>query len=102
MPMVYGIQNKQTGFVYIGCTAGTLAKRMREHKCLLNNGIHTALGMQQDWNSFGEDEFEIIALEEFPVTASVLEKRVWELYWMQVYQDKLYNAHPVQFPHTFF
>lgn len=97
MPMIYAIVNKVSGYAYVGCTGGKLAKRMREHRCLLNQGKHTALLLQVDWDIQGEDGFKVDALEQLDDNASVLDKRVAELYWMQKFQDKLYNAHQVSF-----
>ena len=100
MPMIYAIVNKSNGFAYIGCTKGKLNKRMREHRCLLNQGKHLATQMQADWDRDGEEGFDIIEVEKLADDASVLDKRVRELYWMQRYQDKLYNAHQVSFAPT--
>lgn len=100
MAVVYGIRNKLTGFVYVGCTAGKLAKRMREHRCLLNNWKHTATLLQTDWHKYGEAEFEIVTLETLPKDATVVTKRVRELYWMQHYSTTLYNAFQNSFAPT--
>ena len=100
MAVVYGIRNKLTGFVYVGCTAGKLAKRMREHRCLLNNWKHTATLLQTDWHKYGEAEFEIVTLETLPQEATVVTKRVRELYWMQFYSTSLYNAFQNSFAPT--
>ena len=100
MAVVYGIRNKLTGFVYVGCTAGKLAKRMREHRCLLNGWKHTATLLQTDWHKYGEAEFEIVTLETLPQDATVVTKRVRELYWMQFYSTQLYNAFQNSFAPT--
>lgn len=100
MAVVYGIRNKLTGFVYVGCTAGKLAKRMREHRCLLNGWKHTATLLQTDWHKYGEAEFEIVTLETLPQDATVVTKRVRELYWMQHYSTSLYNAFQNSFAPT--
>lgn len=100
MAAVYGIRNKFTGFVYVGCTAGKLAKRMREHRSLLNSGKHTATLMVTDWAKYGEDAFEIVTLEMLPKDATVVTKRVRELYWMQFYSTALYNAFQNSFSPT--
>lgn len=100
MPMIYAIEHKSSGYAYIGCTAGKLNKRMREHRCLLNNGKHLAIKMQADWDEVGEEGFKVIELEQLAEDASVVDKRVRELYWMQVYQGRLYNEHQVSFAPT--
>lgn len=100
MPMIYAIVNKFSGFAYIGCTGGKLNKRMREHRCLLNQGKHQAVMLQKDWKELGEQGFNVLGLERLEENASVLDKRVRELYWMQKYQDRLYNAHQISFSLT--
>lgn len=100
MPMIYAIVNKSSGFAYIGCTGGKLNKRMREHRCLLNQGKHQAVLLQKDWNEVGEAGFDVVELERLSEDSSVIDKRVRELYWMQTYQDRLYNAHQVSFSPT--
>lgn len=100
MAVVYAIRNKLNGFVYVGCTAGNLNKRMREHRCLLNGWKHTATKLQTDWTLHGETAFEIVALETLPKDASVVTKRVRELYWMQHYSTTLYNAFQISFAPT--
>lgn len=100
MAVVYGIRNKLNGFVYVGCTSGRLAKRMREHRCLLNAWKHTATQLQTDWHKHGPDCFEIVTLEMLPEGASVVTKRVRELYWMQFYSTTLYNAFQNSFAPT--
>jgi group I intron endonuclease len=100
MAVVYGIRNKLNGFVYVGCTKGKLAKRMREHRCLLNSWKHTATQLQLDWHKHGESAFEIVTLEMLPSDASVVTKRVRELYWMQFYSTTLYNAFQNSFAPT--
>ena len=97
MPMIYAIVNKSNGFAYIGCTKGKLNKRMREHRCLLNNGKHLSTKMQSDWDEVGEEGFDLLELELLPDESSVVEKRVRELYWMQVYQGRLYNEYQISF-----
>jgi group I intron endonuclease len=100
MPLIYAILNKSNGYAYVGCTKGKLNKRMREHRCLLNQGKHLATLMQQDWDRDGEEGFTLVELEKLPENASVVDKRVRELYWMQRYQNTLYNAHQVSFAPT--
>lgn len=100
MAAVYIIRNKVNGFVYVGCTAGSLAKRMREHRCLLNHGKHTATRMLEDWRAMGETAFEIVPVETLPAECTVVDKRVRELYWMQRHQDRLYNAFQNSFAPT--
>ena len=102
MAMIYALENKITGFAYIGCTSGNMAKRMREHRCLLRKGVHTASLMQSDWKTHGESAFVIRCLEIFDSEENVVFKRARELFWMQKYsvRNKLYNQHQVSFAGT--
>lgn len=99
MPVVYAVKCLPTGFAYVGCTAGKLNKRMREHRCLLNAGEHKVTLLQQDWDRLGEEAFTIVALEQLPEPSNVVDKRVRELYWMQHFSvtGKLYNQYQVSF-----
>jgi group I intron endonuclease len=102
MPVVYALIHKPSGFAYIGCTAGKLSKRLREHRCLLNARQHAATKLQEDWLRDGEHAFELVVLEKLPDTASVVDKRASELYWMQHYSLKglLYNINQTSFSPT--
>jgi len=102
MAMIYALENTATGFAYIGCTSGNMAKRMREHRCLLRKGVHKVTLMQSDWKTMGESPFIIRCLEKFDGNQSVVFKRARELYWMQEYslKGKLYNEHQVSFAGT--
>lgn len=100
MIKIYGIRNKINGFVYVGCTAANLNKRMREHRCTLNAGKHSSKAFQSDWNEHGSQSFEMVTFEELPDDSSVVDKRIAELYWMQKNQDKLYNAYQNSFAPT--
>lgn len=102
MAIIYALENKLTGKSYIGCTSGNMAKRLREHRCLLRKGIHKVKELQNDWKKDGESNFVIKRLEEFDNTENVIFKRVRELYWMQEFsiKGKLYNEHQISFSPT--
>lgn len=102
MPVVYGFTCKETNMAYVGCTAGSLRKREREHSCLLRGKKHTAYRMQQDWDKFGAKSFVMVELERLPDDASIITKRERELYWMKSLesQGKLYNAYLNSFKPT--
>ena len=97
--VIYALFHVTTCYAYIGCTKGKLGKRMREHRCLLNQGRHMATKMQEDWDRDGEGAFEMRVLEILPDDASVFDKRVREMYWMQQFAslDGLYNAYQNSF-----
>src|SRR4051812_30827959 len=93
MVIVYALECAVTGFSYIGCTAGKPGKRMREHRCLLNKGKHSATKMVADWQQYGEQSFTFKVIESLPDGADVAAKRAAELYWQNKYasEGRLYN-----------
>lgn len=100
MVTIYALKCKN-GFVYVGCTAGKIQKRMREHRCLLNQQKHKTEKLQADWNTYGEQGFMMATLETFNHD-SVAMKRSRELHWLRHYSAKglLYNEHIVSFSGT--
>ena len=102
MAVIYGLVNVATGRVYVGCTAGKLNKRFREHRCLLNNGKHNEQILQAEWATYGPDAFEIKVLEELAEKATVSQKREAELKWMRKLEEEgnLYNQNKTAFGFT--
>jgi group I intron endonuclease len=98
MATIYAFKCRANGHGYIGCTKAKLAKRAREHRCLLNSGRHTATRLLADWRIYGPDAFEIVALEVLP-DASLSLRRERELWWMASFKQSglLYNEHEVSF-----
>jgi GIY-YIG catalytic domain len=92
MITIYALECALTTEAYIGCTKGKIGKRMREHRCLLKAGKHSAK-LQQLWNQHSS-EFQMKPIETLPKTASIIEKRERELYWLRFYDDRglLLNA----------
>jgi hypothetical protein len=99
MVTVYALKCVSTEEVYIGCTAGKLGKRMREHRCLLNAGRHKAVKLQDRWKMLGPSGFRLIVVEALPNDADVILKRERELYWMRFFLEKdlLLNTHLVSY-----
>ena len=99
MVMIYELVCKPTNEAYVGCTAGKIAKRMREHRCLLKAGKHSSIRLQELWLKYGHDSFVIQILESLPESCGVIEKRERELYWMRKYMEegKLLNENFVSF-----
>jgi hypothetical protein len=102
MVVVYALRCVTTGEAYIGCTAGKLGKRMREHRCLLRSGKHKAVRLQTRWNELGPSGFHLEVVEALPNHADVLLKRERELHWLRSYsqQGLLLNEHMVSFQPT--
>jgi len=85
MVTVYGLEDASTGAAYVGCTAGKIGKRMREHRSLLKAGKHSSKRLQEAWNDHA-GEFQMKVLETMPAEVSVIEKRERELSWMKHYR----------------
>ncbi len=102
MVTVYALRFELTGEAYIGCTAGKLGKRMREHRCLLRSGKHKAVKLQRLWSQHGPSAFRMVVLEALPIGSGVMLKREKELHWMRHLADqgKLLNEHVVSFRPT--
>ncbi len=96
MVTIYALTCSQNGKAYVGSTKAKLGKRMREHRCLLENGQHTVSALLADWRAFGGDRFVISSLEVLP-TKGLSERREAELRWMDHYAstDQLYNEHRI-------
>jgi hypothetical protein len=60
---IYAIENTLTGLRYIG-SSGNIAGRYAQHRADLRRGIHHAKILQDAWNTYGEDAFILIILDE--------------------------------------
>lgn len=100
MVLIYALLNKVSRKAYVGCTKYGLAKRMREHRCLLKQGKHASKSLQSDYDLMGEDGFEAVIHEQLPADCSVVEKREAELLWMKFYGPLLYNENQTSFRPT--
>jgi len=67
---------------------------MREHRCLLNNGLHKTAALQIDWKIYGENRFRITEVETIDSDDLDL-RRSAEVKWMQslAKDGLLYNEH---------
>jgi group I intron endonuclease len=92
---IYTITNKTTGKIYIGSTTVGIIKRLSQHYSELNNNNHKNKYLQNAWNKYGEDDFDMEVLEycdkEFCLST--------EQYWMNMFDviDKNigYNINPL-------
>ena len=82
-----GIHNK----FYIGCTAGKVGKRWREHRCLLKNGKHKCRPLQDAWDLSEGIKFACRVIEYCEPQM----KRERELYYLNLYKEQgnLYNQY---------
>lgn len=114
MAVVYGLVHILSGRTYVGCTSGRpnskrvykgtqskLAKRFREHRCLLNAKNHSEPVLQKDWLRDGPSAFRMVVLEETSSNV-VAVKREAEIRWMRKLEVEglLYNAYKQSFNFT--
>lgn len=99
MVSVYAIICGVNNSAYVGCTAGKPAKRLREHRCLLNQGKHAASAMIEDWRKYGASAFYLKILEKLPAGSAARVKREAEHRWMAHYAalQRLYNPNTLSF-----
>ena len=63
MAFIYIIKCKINNKVYVGCTED-INKRWWNHRTYLRNGTHNSKKLQEDWNKYGEDNFEFEVIQE--------------------------------------
>lgn len=94
--VIYALRCVPTGKVYIGRTQN-LERRMREHLMELQNGRRANTGdglLQQDFNKYGQDSFEVYVLEENVPPCKAQER---EYAWMLEYNatDQRYGYNKI-------
>lgn len=99
MVKVYAVTCLKTGRAYIGITAGKLAKRLREHRCMAKSGTHHSVKMVEEWSRKNDSDFIISTIEVLRDGATLTEKREAEGRWLKIYEarGKLLNASNVSF-----
>ena len=85
---VYKITNLVTSKVYVGSTCSDLKKRFREHFHHLRKNKHHSKKLQNSWNKYGEENFEISVLE----MCSKDRCTEREQYWIDTF-DSYYNGY---------
>ncbi len=97
MVTIYALFCQANGKAYVGSTKAKLAKRFREHRCLLNGGSHQCADLLADWQKHKPDGFRVIELEIFLFDESLPTRRAAELKWMDFYAERglLYNEHRI-------
>lgn len=58
IPVIYGIHNTKTNKWYIG-SCHNMRDRMRRHYYYLSSNTHHSSKLQNSWNKYGEDSFEV-------------------------------------------
>lgn len=61
---IYAIRNKVNGKIYVGRTSQTVRERAILHFRALKNGKHNSPTMQDDYNKYGKDVFEVYEIEK--------------------------------------
>lgn len=88
LPGIYCITNKKNGKKYIGKSLD-INKRICTHRSSLSNGYHQVPELQKDYETFGQESFEVIILEEVYNEYELDSK---EIYWIRKHTSKeLYN-----------
>jgi hypothetical protein len=102
MVTIYELRCAITGKGYIGCTRYGIAKRYREHRCLLRNNKHKEPILQADWLVHGENAFYMVELQLMDMNSPVNLKREAEVYWMNELEkvNRLYNTNKCSFSGT--
>jgi len=75
---IYKIENTVNGKVYIGSAMDTAARR-REHRSLLERGLHHSAKLQNAWKKYGSDSFVFAVVEVVEDTIFLLAR---EQFWM--------------------
>ena len=75
MKGIYAIINKRNNKKYIG-ESMDISRRWEEHKKDLNLNCHNNYKLQNDWNKFGEDNFEFRVLITLSPNIDVMEKYI--------------------------
>jgi len=90
-PGIYSIVNVINNKVYIGSTK-SLYKRLIHHRHRLRNNSHSNKHLQNAWNKYGEDNFDINVLEYCENTSDLYKR---EEFFCKQY-DNLYNIKTIE------
>lgn len=81
---IYAIQNKITGMAYVGQTANNFGDRRDSNFAKLRHNKHDNVGLQEDWNKYGEQNYEFKILEILEDCVNIDEK---EKFWIAKYRE---------------
>lgn len=88
---VYLIRHIESNRVYVGSTTMTLLKRIQHHISLLRANKHKNKYLQNAYNKYGEENFEIVIVENTE-KSKTLER---EQYYIDLHKDNQYNINPL-------
>lgn len=80
---IYAIQNKITGMAYVGQTANNFGDRRDSNFAKLRHNKHDNVGLQEDWNKYGEQNYEFRILETLEDCVNIDDR---EKYWVSIYK----------------
>lgn len=90
---IYKILNLVTGKFYIGSTIMSILKRTDHHKALLRKNKHKNTHLQNAWNKYGEDNFQLEIIEITSKNVTLIREQFWLDYYKN--RDVLYNINPL-------
>lgn len=76
---VYQIKNVLNNKIYIGSTRVSFKERLKSHLKLLRRGVHANSYLQEDWNQFGEDNFQFSIIELLEEGGKILDREQFYL-----------------------
>ena len=82
---IYAIRNKITGKAYIGQTAMNFGDRRDCNFAKLRHNKHDNHNLQEDFNKYGENNYEFVGLEELSDCSSIDER---EKFWISKYKEE--------------
>ena len=82
---IYAIRNKITGKAYVGQTAMNFGDRRDCNFAKLRHNKHDNHNLQEDFNKYGENNYEFIVLEELSDCSSIDER---EKFWISKYKEE--------------
>lgn len=89
--VIYKIENKVNGKIYIGST-NNKARRWRKHKWMLKNNRHHNIHLQRAFNEYGSKEFEFSMIEIVQKGENLLNREDFYIkYWNYHIPEMIYN-----------
>ena len=80
---IYGIKNKVNNKIYVGKTMMNFGDRWDCHKSQLRGGYHDNPHLQNSWNKYGEDNFEIIVIHNCDTNEDVDQVNLLEIEYIK-------------------
>ena len=84
---IYGIKNLVNGRMYVGQTGYNFGDRRDCHYACLRGGYGVNSELQNDWNKYGEDQFEFIVLYECTHGEGKEDLNRLEMQYIKQYKD---------------